>query len=375
MLVVLACSLSVSASSADWSAPEALWSSDLSASELEARHSEFLMAADASSTGPANYSSSTSAGVVAVSVPVADKPIVVDIVTDVSSCKTNPSQLSCGFTEEGKSTLYAGVKSGLDFPKLEGEQFVANFTSASGAVSSSSGAAAAAAFASSSTAAGRRLLQASGVKASFDFIGSSLDGGANAKKTYAAFFETLKCTTSECLEGVKTKYNLPAAFTSSSALTTLSNSVDKNSVTADDAAVTAGSNAALGVGDGSERLVESNGGPRKTNIGYYVLGAVLLAFIVAALIYFIVHKKPAATLVKEEPLRRDEVAMAPVVAAPAPHSGVVVAEEAPLAANQQQMDYRSVFALKHNVLDKNAEQKAAEEDEHNHNDVHFILHQ
>ena len=40
VLVVLACSMSVSASSADWSAPEALWSSDLSASELEARQSE-----------------------------------------------------------------------------------------------------------------------------------------------------------------------------------------------------------------------------------------------------------------------------------------------------------------------------------------------
>ncbi len=67
---------------------------------------------------------------------------------------------------------------------------------------------------------------------------------------------------------------------------------------------------------------------------------------------------------------------ASVVAAPVAASGVVVAEEQPLAAGQQQqMDYRSVFALKHNVLDKSAEQKAAEEDENNHNDVHFILHQ
>jgi hypothetical protein len=286
---------------------------------------------------------------------------------------TNP----CPFTED---TIEAAVAEAFNFPDplLPGEKLIANFTAIAGSASSSSTGAAASssstgvAAPASSTAAGRRLLQTSGgTKAEFNFIGSPVDGGEHARLSYAALVESLKCNTNECRDTVATKFGFPTGKLSANpAFTALAATVVPGTLVVDNAAVAAANNGVSG-----EREVPTVGGPRDTNVGYYVLGAILLAFIVAALIYMIVHKKPVAAVTKEEP-RRDEVALAPVVAAPVAGSGVVVAEEQPLAAaGQQQMDYRSVFALKHNVLDKSAEQKAAEEDEHNHNDVHFILHQ
>jgi hypothetical protein len=122
--------------------------------------------------------------------------------------------------------------------------------------------------------------------------------------------------------------------------------------------------------------VSPNGDSRRTNGGYYFLAAVLALFILIALIYFAVHKAPAAEFVKKDARHAQGAELAPVVAAPAAASGVVAQDEsAPLgAAGQPQMDYRSVFALKNNVLAQGAEQKndggrAGEED------VHFILHQ
>lgn len=401
VLVVLACTLSVSASSADWSAPDALWSSDLSASELEARHSEFLMAASAtgpssstaapapvasstapakaSSTGPAAVSStaparasstapaavSSSTAPAGVPTKVADKPVKAKL-AGTDQCETNPDLPICLYTPAKTAELGDSVSKNFGFPRadLPGEAFNAVYKTLDGTV------------VDSSTAAGRRLLASGEVEASFEFVGSEVDKGAHALGIYTAFFKVLDpACDAACKNAVKNDFNLPGDIANDPAFTAVQAAVVPGSLAADDSAVASGS-AAAEAANGNSNNVESVGGPRNTNVGYYVLGAVLLAFIVGALIFFIVHKKPvAAQLAKEQTLRNDEVQLAPVVAAAPLHSGVVVQEEVPLAANQQQMDYRSVFALKHNVLDKSAEQKAAEEDEHNHNDVHFILHQ
>lgn len=142
-------------------------------------------------------------------------------------------------------------------------------------------------------------------------------------------------------------------------------------------------------------LIPSSGTARDTNIGYYVLGAVLAVFVAAALVFFIAHKAPVA---KEEPVlverRAPAVALEeiPRSAAPADAVAVPVAEPVaePAAADAAaassgvqtveepaagQMDYKSVFALKHNVLDKKDDADATAAAPADDNDVHFVLHQ
>jgi len=193
-----------------------------------------------------------------------------------------------------------------------------------------------------------------------------VDNGVHARTMYAAFVKLLECDSDACREQVKQDFNLPGDVSSFS---TLAAAVVPNSILADQAVV--GANTPSGT---TNREVATVGGPRRTNIGYYVLGAVALAFAVAALIYFIAHRRPAshATIIKENRHAPEEVRMAPIVAAPVAATGVQYTPEVEEpAAGYQQQDYKSVFALKHNVL----EQKAQEEEDHNHNDVHFILHQ
>jgi len=389
VLVVLACA-TVSASSADWSAPEALWSSDLSASELEARHSEFLMdltassssgpsspSISSSSSGPsavvssssaANVVSSSSAANVASSSSAADVSSSSSAAEESSSSSSSTADAqsstttkvgfavncanatSCDVSEASVTDLTTKVLGFPDTEKYPGEAVTVTITSAS---------------ASSSTGvAGRRLLQSGGQSnVDIGFTGSSVDGGAHATSSYSAFVALLQCTTDACRQSVKQTYNLPGDVSSFSALA---------------AAVVPGSLAVNGQPatgtDNTSREVATVGGPRRTNIGYYVLGAVALAFAVAALIYFIAHRRPAshATIIKENRHAPEEVRMAPIVAAPVAATGVQYTPEVEEpAAGYQQQDYKSVFALKHNVL----EQKAQEEEDHNHNDVHFILHQ
>jgi hypothetical protein len=137
-------------------------------------------------------------------------------------------------------------------------------------------------------------------------------------------------------------------------------------------------------------LIPSSGTARDTNIGYYVLGAVLAFFVAAALVYFIAHKAPVA---KEEPVlverRAPAVALEQIprsaAAAPADAVAVPVAADADAAASSGvqtvdepaagQMDYKSVFALKHNVLDKKDDADATAAAPADDNDVHFVLHQ
>jgi hypothetical protein len=123
--------------------------------------------------------------------------------------------------------------------------------------------------------------------------------------------------------------------------------------------------------------VSPNGDSRRTNGGYYFLAAVLALFILIALIYFAVHKAPAADVAQKDARHAQGAELAPVVAAPAAAgsgAGVAQNESAPLggAGGQPQMDYRSVFALKNNVLAQGTEQKNEAAGEQ---DVHFILHQ
>jgi len=214
--------------------------------------------------------------------------------------------------------------------------------------------------------AGRRLLQSGGqTNVNVGFTGSSVDGGVHAGKSFAAFVALLQCTTQACRDSIKTQYSLPGDVSDAS-LTSVAALVIPGSLAVNGQPATGA--------DNTSREVATNGGPRRTNIGYYVLGAVALAFAVAALIYFIAHRRPAshATIIKENRHAPEEVRMAPIVAAPVAATGVQYTPEVEEpAAGYQQQDYKSVFALKHNVL----EQKAQEEEDHNHNDVHFILHQ
>jgi len=366
VLVVLACTFSVSASSADWAAPSSLdaaFEADLSASELQGRLIEFAEVLAA--TGPVQPSSSSSSTGAAPSSsssstaphgkPKYDEPVKITFSQD---CTQSEGPRKCTKTADD---VKKSINATFGFPSKQGEslevEFHAKFVEVADSTSSSSTGAVA--------TNGRRLLASvEQTDTILTFVGSAVDGGAAEQKIYTVVSKSLACqgTVDEkkaCIDGIAADYGVPS-LAADPAFVAIAAAVVPGTLVSDSAITTAT--------PGSGNNVESSGGPRRTNGGFYFLGAVVLLFIVIALVYFIVHKKPDNVIAS--PVRGD-AEMAPVVAAPA-GSGVVGGEDAALAGGAGQMDYRSVFALKHNVLDKNAEQK---DDEHNHQDVHFILHQ
>jgi len=360
LLVVLACTVSVVSASSEWSTPS--WSSDYTSSELEARHAEFLMAVDASSSTGAPAPSST--GATRPRPPVTEKvPVVAKM-----DCTVAEGPRHCNVTAQTYADM---IKNLYHFPdeKHPGETLTVTLEDKEIDVDDDASTGSPAA---TSTGA-RRLLSTKKIVAVLTilFTGSTADAGASELVIYNVVAKSLSCSADSsksadektaCVDAVAAEWGVPS-LSADPTFVALAAQVIPGTVESESAITS--------VPPPTGNNVQTSGGPRRTNGGFYFLGALVLLFAIIALVYFIVHKKPVNTLIKEELPRRDEVAMASVVAAPG--SGVVVAEDAPLSG-QQQMDYRSVFALKHNVLDKSAEQKAAE-DEHNHNDVHFILHQ
>lgn len=135
--------------------------------------------------------------------------------------------------------------------------------------------------------------------------------------------------------------------------------------------------------------VASQGTARTTNAGYYFLGAVLAVFVIIAAVYFLLHKSPDSDKdspdminsnrrqLHGEPLDAQSGGAGAGAMDIVPEAGTAVA--VPIAANRddqedpRQMDYKSVFALKHNVLDRKEDYGST--DPVDDNDVHFVLHQ
>jgi len=368
-LLALACFGGVRASSVDsWAAaPAALadaWPQELnapaalSANELEMRHAEFMQtlsttadsSSSSSSTGPAESSSSSSTGPVEESSTGPTGPVFADA-TVLSTYEANSTHPIPRLAEIACETIFNQT----GFPNITiGEKI--NCTSyfvRRGEVR---------------LTAGRRLLQLATdeVQQLKIVFTPSTRNSPVATKVAEFFGEQLKCGTNDTCREVKAA---AAGFEPLELPEEVMESFIAGSVQVD--------NGMLIIDDPVARpTVGTDGDARRTNGGYYFLAAVLALFIVIAAIYFVMHKAPAAAAYKDESAMRrgGDAEMAHVGPAAGAASGVVVAEEAAPLGAQQQMDYRSVFALKHNVLERKEEQKA-EDDEQTHNDVHFILHQ
>jgi len=392
-LVVLACfgGVSVRASAVDsWaSAPAALadaWPQDLAApaallnaNELEMRHAEFLSALDdssssssSSSTGAAESSSSSSSSSTGSASNGTESSSSTGV--ESSSSSTGPAAPTFGVAvvlsaynrnrtnpiERLAEDACEAIFNATGFPAPNTTERI-NCTSEfvlRGTVIV--------------TPARRRLLQlATDEVQQLRIVFTPANSSDPVASRVAMFFgEQLRCgTNNTCLEAVAAETGFEAVELPAEVLAALipgSVQVENGMLIIDNPV--------------SRPTVGPDGDSRRTNGGYYFLAAVLALFALIALVYFVLHKAPAAghTYKDEAAMRRgagEEVSMAPVAPAAAPASGVVVAndESAPLGG-QQQMDYRSVFALKHNVLERKEEAKA-EDDEQTHNDVHFILHQ
>lgn len=153
-----------------------------------------------------------------------------------------------------------------------------------------------------------------------------------------------------------------------------------NSIVIGSAVFTSGSSLSTGA--------TSYGSARADNTGFYILGAILVLAILLAIAYFVFHKAPLAegamVLNKRAPMAEsgrgagsdaadaeaaEEAAEAERMRDEhdAANDAAAAAESQPIMDEAGQMDYKSVFALKNNVL--------KQEDPVDDNDVHFVLHQ